>query len=64
MTDWKRKKLWLEEENDQVHTQKNYCIEGYTKNNLKQRPEQKNPKTMDHYPKNGQMWDTDPCSGN
>ena len=43
MTDWKRKKLWLEEENGQVHTQKNYCIEGYTKNNSKQRPEEKKP---------------------
>ena len=43
MADWKRKKLWLEEENGQVHTQKNYCIEGYTKNNSKQRPEEKKP---------------------
>ena len=46
MTDWKRKKLWLEEENGQVHTQKIYFTEGYTKSNSKQRPEEKKPKTV------------------
>ena len=47
-----------------------YFIEGYTKNNSSNGLKKKNPKQwdikpiMDHYPRNGQMGDTYPCSDN
>ena len=71
MRDWKMKKLWIEQETDQVYTPKNLLFESYkhyTENNLKQQLEWKKFKTveyiitptMDHYPRNEYMGDTDP----